>query len=71
MTNTLINKIKYELNDVYGITGIGSAKKIIYVYVLSDYYKTFAQTLLKQKFNNHEMDRVKVVVTGQILPAVD
>jgi hypothetical protein len=67
----ILTKIKAELNDVYGITSVNSVKKIIYVHVLNDFYKTFAQELLKEKFNNHELERVKVVVTGHDLPAID
>lgn len=71
MTNILAKKIMNELNDVYGITGIGIMKKNIYVYVLNDYYKIFAQTLLKQNFNDHELEQVKIVVTGHEVIAVD
>lgn len=71
MINTLTNKIKYELNDVYGINSVHQHKKIIYVYVLNDYYKSFAQELLKTKFNAHELEQVKIVVTGHDIQAVD
>lgn len=68
MTNILINKIKKEFADVYGVTAISPSKKIIYIYVLNEIYKSMINDLLKEKFNSFEIEHVKVVVTGAIKP---
>lgn len=71
MINILTKKVQKEFTDVYGVTAIGNNKNTIYIYVLNDVYKTMIQSLLKEKFNNFEIEHIKVVVTGQIKPALD
>ena len=71
MINILIKKVKAELNDVYGVSAIGISKNIIYVYVFEEYYKNMINTLLNAKLNKAEMDKIKIIVTGHIVPALD
>lgn len=71
MSNILIKKIKTELNDVFGITSIGKSKTNVLIYILAEKYRKMICQLLKDKLSIDEFERVKIVVSGPIIPAED
>lgn len=67
----LINKIKTELNDIFGIIGISKYKTNIIVSILAEDYRKMICQLLKDKLTMVEFEQVKIIVHGPIIPAED